>query len=112
MRKFVIGFELAFFHIFFFGLKLLALANVILFSFCMFRVLNESPIRVLTEDMFLTPSRTFELLCYAAGFANLLADAPSLPPSRTRPFNKLKEDYLNIEAEEGEDSDRHSSPTC
>ena len=62
--------------------------------------------RVLTADMFSTPSTTFELPCYAAGLANLLAEAPSPPPSRIRPFNKLVEVYVDIEAKEGEDSDR------
>ncbi len=58
-----------------------------------------------------SPSTTFELPCYAAGLANLLAEAPSPPPSRIRPFNKLVEDYLDVEADEGEDSDRHGSPS-
>jgi hypothetical protein len=34
------------------------------------------------------------------------------PPSRTCPFNKLVLDFLDIEAEQGEDSDRHGSPSC
>ena len=78
----------------------------------MCRAQFQSPIRVLTVDMFSTPSTTFELPCYAAELANLLAEAPSPPPSRIRPFNKLVEDYVDIEAEEGEDSDRHDSPSC
>ena len=49
---------------------------------------------------------------YAAGLANLLAGTPSSPPSRIRPFNKSVSDYLDIEAEEGEDSDRHGSHSC
>ena len=68
--------------------------------------------RVLTADMFSTASTTFELSCYAAGLANLLTVAPSSPPSSIRPFNKLVEDYVDIETEEGEDSDRHGSPSC
>jgi hypothetical protein len=59
-----------------------------------------------------SPFNTFELPTYAAGLANLLAEAPSPPPSRIRPFNKLVLDYVDIEAEEGEDSDRHGSPSC
>ena len=78
----------------------------------MFRVQNESPIHVLIADMFATPSTTFELLSYAADLAHLLAEAPSPPPSRTRPFNKLVLDFLDLEAEQGEDSDRHGSPSC
>ena len=39
--------------------------------------------------------------------ANLLAEAPSPPPSRTNPFNKLILDFLNIEAKHGENSDRY-----
>ncbi len=62
--------------------------------------------RVLTADMFSTPSTTFELPCYAAGLANLLAEAPSPPPSRIQLFNKLVEVYVDIEAKEGDDSDR------
>ena len=80
VRKFLIGYKLAFFRFYLLGLKLLALANVILFLSCMFRVQNESPIRVLTEDMFSTPSRTNELSCYAVELANFLAEAPSPPP--------------------------------
>jgi hypothetical protein len=59
-----------------------------------------------------SPSNTFELPTYASGLANLLAEAPSQPPSCIRSFNKLVLDYLDIEAEEGEDSDRHGSPIC
>ena len=65
---------------------------------------------VLALDMFATPSTTFELPAYAAEFANPLAEAPSPPPSCTRPFNKLVLDLLDIEAKKGEDSDRHGSP--
>jgi len=68
--------------------------------------------RVLTADMFSTPSTTFELPCYVAGLANLLAEAPTPSPSRIRPFNQLVEVYVDIEAEEGEDSDRQGSPSC
>ena len=77
----------------------------------MCRVQNESPIRVLNANMFATPSTTFELPSYAAELANLLAEAPSLPPIRTRPFNKLVLDFLDIEADQGEDSDRLGSPS-
>ena len=43
----------------------------------MFNVQKESIIRVLSADMFVTPSTTFELLSYAANLAYLLAEAPS-----------------------------------
>jgi hypothetical protein len=76
----------------------------------MCRVQNDSPIRVLNAHMFSTPSTTFEFPSYDAQLANLLAEAPSPPPIRTRPFNKLVLDLLDIEAEQGEDSDRHGSP--
>jgi hypothetical protein len=76
----------------------------------MCRVPNGSPIRVLNADMFSTPSTTFDLPPYAAQFANLLVDAPSPPPIRTRPFNKLVLGFLDIEAKQGVDSDRHGSP--
>ena len=59
-----------------------------------------------------SPSKTFELPTYAAGLANLLAEAPSPPPSRIRPFNKLIEYFLDIEADEGHESDRNGSPSC
>ena len=59
-----------------------------------------------------SPSKTFELPTYAAGLANLLAEAPSPPPSRIRRFNKLVEEYVDVEAEEGKNSDRHDSPSC
>ena len=76
----------------------------------MFRVPREK------DDLHLgvssSPFNTFELPTYAAGLANLLADAPSPPPTRTRPFNKLVLEYVDLEAEEGEDSDRHGSPSC
>ena len=65
----------------------------------MFRVQNESPISVLTANMFVTPSTTFELPSYATKLANLLVEAPSPPPSRTCSFNKLVLDFLDIEAE-------------
>ena len=55
---------------------------------------------------------TFELLCSTAEFANLLVEAPSPHPIRTCPFNNLVLDYLDIEAAEGEDSDRHGRPSC
>ena len=54
---------------------------------------------------------TFDLPSYAAEFAHFLAEALSPPPSRFRPFNKLVLDFLDIEAEQGEDSDRHGSPS-
>ena len=53
----------------------------------------------------------FELSSYAAGLAKLLAEASSLASIRIRPFNKLVLDYLDIEAEEGENSDRNGSPS-
>jgi hypothetical protein len=74
-----------------------------------YRAQIESPIRVLTADMFSTPSATFKLPPCGAEFANLLAEAPSPPPSRTHPFNNVVLDFLDIEAKQGEDSDSHGS---
>ena len=74
----------------------------------MCRVNIESPIRVLNADMFATPSKTFELPQYASELANLLAEAPSLPPSPIRPYKPLSV-FLDIEADVGEESDRHST---
>jgi hypothetical protein len=65
----------------------------------MCRVQNESPICVLNVDIFATPSTTFELPSYVAELTYLLAEAPSPAPVRTRPFNKLILDFLDIEAE-------------
>ena len=72
--------NLFFFISIFSGSKLLAWSNVIYFLSCMFKVQNESPIHVLTTDMFFSPSTTFELPSYVVGLANLLAEAPSPPP--------------------------------
>jgi hypothetical protein len=77
----------------------------------MCRVQNESPIRILNADMFATPSTTFKLPSYVAELTYLLAEAPSPPPIPTRLFNKLVLDFLDIEAEQGEDSDRLGSPS-
>ena len=77
----------------------------------MCRVQNDSPIRILNADIFATPSTTFDLSSYAADLANLLAEAPSPPPMRTRPINNLVENFLDIEAKHGKDSDRHVSPS-
>ena len=78
----------------------------------MFRVQIESPICILNADMFATLSTTFELPSNVAHLAHLLAEAPSPLLGRTRLFNKLVLDFLDIEAEHGEDSDRHGSPSC
>lgn len=85
---------------------------IFFFSSCMFGVLKESLIRVLASSIFATPSATFELLSYHANFALHFTEAPSSPHSRTRPFNKLILDFLDIEVEQGEDSDRHDSLGC
>jgi hypothetical protein len=61
--------------------------------------------------MFSTPSTTFEFLSYATELAHLLAEALSPTTNRTRPFNKLVLDFLDIEAEHGEDSDRYGIPS-
>ena len=112
VNKFVVCFELAFFHSYILSSKVLAFSNVILFLSCVYREQIESPICVLTMDMFSTPSATFEFPSYAAELANFLAEAPSPPPSHTRPFNKLVLDFLDIEAKQGKDSDSHGSASC
>ena len=86
--------------------------NFFVFSFYIFRVHIESPICILNADMFATPSTTFELPLYVVDLAHLLAETPSPPPSRTRPFNNLVLDFLDIEVEQSKDSDRHDSPSC
>jgi hypothetical protein len=82
-------------------------SNIPLITY-MCRVQDVSPIRVLNVDIFATPSTTFELLSYAAELAHVLAEAPSPMPICTRPFNKQVLDFLDIEAEQGEDSDKLS----
>ena len=62
--------------------------------------------------MFATPLTTFELPSYDADLAHLLAKALSPPSSCTRPFNKLVLDFLDIEAKQGENSNRYGSPSC
>ena len=76
----------------------------------MCKVPHDSPIRVLNADMFATPSMTFNLPSYAADLAHLMVEAPSPPPKRTRPFNDLVFNLLDIEALQAEASDGHSSP--
>ena len=61
---------------------------------------------ILPQGMCSSLFKTFELPSYATELANLLVEAPSPPPSCIQPFNKLVLDFLDIEAEEGEDSDR------
>ena len=78
----------------------------------MFKVQNKNPICVLTADMFATPSTMFELFSYVVVHTHLPAEAPSPSPSGTRPFNKQVLDFLDIEAKQGENSDRHGSPSC
>jgi hypothetical protein len=73
------------------------------------KVQDVNPIQILITDMFATPSTTFELPSYAAELAHVLAEAPSPAPIRTRLFNKQVLDFLDIEAEQGEDNDRLSS---
>ena len=75
----------------------------------MCKVQNQSPICVLTVDIFATLSTTFKLPSYAPELAHLLPESPSPPLSRTRPFNKLVFNFLDIEADQGKDSDRHGS---
>ena len=71
-----------------------------------------SPIRVLNADMFATPLKSFDLPSYAAELANVMAVAPSPSPSPPRHLINEVSAYVDIEAEEGEDSDRLGSPSC
>ena len=109
--KFVLGSQLAGLHFYLLGWEFLACAHVFDFSSYIFRVQNESPTCVFNADMFATPSPTFKLPSYAIELAHLLAEAPSPPSSCTCPFNNLVLDFLDIEAEQGEDSDRYGSPS-
>jgi hypothetical protein len=102
--------NLPFCHSFLLGFKSFALSNVI--SSChVFRGQFVSPIRVLTADMFSTPSTSFDLPSYAADIANILAEAPSPSPSPPRPLNSQALVFLDIEAVQCEDSDGHVSPS-
>jgi hypothetical protein len=78
----------------------------------MCKIQNKSLIRVLNADMFATPSTTSDLSSYVVELANILAEAPSPPPIRTRPFNKLVLNFLDMEVEQGKDSERHRSLSC
>jgi hypothetical protein len=82
-------------------------SNIPLITY-MCKVQDVNPIRILKADMFTTPSTTFELPSYVAELAHVLAKTPSPAPIRTRPFNKVVLDFLDIKAEQGEDSDRLS----
>ena len=90
-----------YFHVIFPIFMCLLVSNLLAWGF---RVPVENA--VLRRGMCSSPSKTFELPSYAAELANVLAEALSPPPSRIRPFNKLVLDFLDIKAEEGEDSDR------
>ena len=85
------------------------MSSCVSFVSSMCKVHIDSPIRILNADMFSTPSTTFELPQYASDLANRFAEAPSPPPHRIRPFNKGVLDFVDIEAEQGEESDTHSS---
>ena len=85
--------------------------NLCFFLSYVFRVPHESPVRVLIVDMFATLLMTFELPSYATGFAHQFAKAPSPPPPHARPFNTLVLNFLDVEAEQGEDNDRDGSPS-
>lgn len=61
--------------------------------------------------MFASPSMTFTLPTYAADLAHQMVDAPSPPPRRTRPFNDLVSNFLDIEALQAEATDEQSSPS-
>ena len=107
MRKFVLGFSLV--CISTFSNQCLSMCSCFFSSSCVCRVQNESPFCVLNADMFATPSTTFEFPSYTAKLAHLLAEAPSPPLRRTSPFNKLVLDFLDMEAEQGGDSDRYGN---
>ena len=65
--------------------------HVLMFVFlaCMFRVPKDSPICVLTTDIFSTSSMTFEIPSYVTKLAHHFVEAPSPPPSHTHIFSKL-----------------------
>jgi len=77
----------------------------------MFKVPKESPIHVHTTNMCATSSTKFELPSYIVELAHHFAEAPSPPPTRTCPFNNIVLGFLDIEAEQGEDNDRHNNPS-
>ena len=78
-----------FFHLYLLVSKLLVGINFILFSSCMFRVQNKSPIRVLSAEMFSMPSTTFELPFDAAELANLCL-------SFHMPFANLIHSFIHV----------------
>jgi hypothetical protein len=82
------------------------------FSSYMFKVHNESSICILNADMFATLSTTLELPSYVVELAHILGEVSSPPPSRTFHINKLILDFLDIEAKQCNDDDRHDNPSC
>lgn len=73
VRKFIVCLNFFLLVICYFSLFML------FFSSCVFKVPQESPIHVLTADIFATPSTVFELPLYDAGFAtNLRRRGPYL----------------------------------
>jgi len=61
--------------------------------------------------MFASSSTAFELLSYDVGLTHHFAEAPSPSPTSIRPFNKQILEFLDVEAEQGEDSDSHDTPS-
>ena len=76
----------------------------------MYKIPEESSICVLTADMFAIPSTTFKLPSYVARLAHQFAEALFSPPPCTHIFNKFVLDFLDVEAKQGEGSDRDSNP--
>ena len=99
-------------HFYLLGSDILDMCSCFFFFVMYVQSSKYRPIHVHTVDMFATHLTTFELPSYAADLAHLFAKALFPPPSRTRLFNKLVLDFLDIEAEHGENCDGHCSPSC
>ena len=75
----------------------------------MYKVSLPRPPRILNAKMFSSPSKPFDLPSYAGGLAHVFAEAPSPVPVRTRRYNSRVLDFVDVEAEQSDESDGSSS---
>ena len=73
------------------------------------------PRRVLTTSMLFSPPKTFDLLPYAEGLAQVFSNAPSPIRHHSRPYNPNVATFVDFEAQEVQDrlvaSEGSSSPS-
>jgi len=66
---------------------------------------------VLIPELFATPSRNFNLPSYAYSMAIEMVEAASPPSIRPRHFDRAVLSLFDLEAKQGDDSNRDSSPS-